>query len=592
MRWSQMFIPTLREEPAQVEAASHRLLLRAGYIKQLTAGVYSLLPLGQRIRLKVMSIIREEMNNIGGQEFALSALQPIELWDESGRTEVVSDIMFRLKDRKGSQLALGLTHEEVFTSIARASLLSYKQLPQIWYQIQTKFRDEARPKGGLLRVREFTMKDSYTFDLDADGLDKAFDLHHAAYIRIFERCGLKFRAVEASSGAMGGTASIEFMVETPAGEDTLVLCNGCDYSANQEKAQSKHSQHEHSPQENLESLAEFPTPGVRTIRDLEVFAGGASADHQIKTLVYSGDGNLVLALVLGDQEMNETKLQASIGARTIRPATDDEIFGALNAHPGSLGACGVRTGTGTGTGTATGSGSGSGSGNKIAKIIADERLRHRTGMVTGANKDDVHFRNVSVDRDISVDLFADLHTVKDGELCIKCGGALVMTKGLEIGHIFKLGTRYSEIMNAGVLGPDGIKKPLHMGCYGIGVERLFAAVAELCHDQQGLKWPAAIAPFQVLVVPVNIQDQKQLEAAEIISSQLKELKIDVLVDDRDERAGVKFNDADLIGIPFRITLGKKLGDGLVELTDRTTKERTDIPLNEIVTFLHDKLQKA
>ena len=342
MRWSQIFIPTLREDPSQVEAASHRLLVRAGYIRQLTAGVYSLLPLGQKVRLKVIEIIRQEMNNIGGQEVLLSALQPIELWDESGRKDAVADIMFRFKDRKGSDLALGLTHEEVFTSIARANLTSYRQLPQMWYQIQTKFRDEPRPKGGLLRTREFTMKDSYSFDFDNDGLDRSFQQHQEAYFRIFSRCGLSFRTVEASSGAMGGSKSTEFMVLTEAGEDTLVLCLSCDYAANLERAESK-VRINNQPSTD-EPLIEFATPGIHTIAELEQFPAGAPASQQIKTLVYSADGYLVLALVQGDQELNEAKLASVLGAANLRQASDPEIVEALGAQPGSLGACGVRAG--------------------------------------------------------------------------------------------------------------------------------------------------------------------------------------------------------------------------------------------------------
>lgn len=571
MRWSQLFIPTLREEPAHVEAVSHRLLLRAGYIRQLTAGVYSLLPLGQRMRLKVIEIVRQEMNRIGGQEFLLSALQPLELWEESGRRVAVSDIMFSFQDRKGFKLALGLTHEEVFTSIARNDLLSYRQLPQIWYQIQTKFRDEARPKGGLLRVREFTMKDSYSFDLDVHGLDQSFEKHHDAYLRIFNRCGLKFRAVQANSGAMGGSTSVEFMVLTPSGEDTLVLCSNCDYAANLERAESKRKIQEKNGGHEL--LSEFATPGIRTIRQLEEFPQGAPADQQIKTLVYVANGELALALVQGDQELNEAKLQSLLAAGTFRQASEMEIVEALGAQPGSLGACGVRTG----------------SGEKIKHIVADHCLSGRTKMVTGANKDDVHFRNVCVDRDIKVDTWADLHTVQAGEECIKCGGKLQLAKGLEIGHIFKLGTRYSESMNALVLGADGARTPLVMGSYGIGVERLMAAVSELCHDQQGLTLPAAVAPFQVVIIVVNSQDQVQSDTAENIYNRLKSEGIDGLLDDRDERAGVKFNDADLIGIPFRITVGKKAKDGFIELMDRATRISVDISLNEIAGTLKEKL---
>ena len=378
MRWTQMFIPTLREDPSQVESLSQRLLIRAGFIRQLTAGVYSILPLGQRVRLKVIDIIRQEMNGIGSQEFALSALQPIELWHESGRAASVADIMFKLKDRKGAELALGLTHEEVFTSIARSHLLSYRQVPQMWYQIQTKFRDEPRPRGGLLRTREFTMKDSYSFDLTEDGLDRSFNLHRDAYCRIFSRCGLDFKAVDASSGAMGGSSSVEFMLLTSAGEDHLVLCNTCDYSANLEKASSKIAEEKHS--ESDDALEELATPGIRTIRELENFDGGAPAARQIKTLVFVADERVVLALLRGDQELNESKLQTALQASVLRQANEADIVAALGAHPGSLGACGVESGDSAG----------------IFKIIADHRLNGRSDMQTGANRDDVHLRNVPV----------------------------------------------------------------------------------------------------------------------------------------------------------------------------------------------------
>jgi prolyl-tRNA synthetase len=562
MRWSKMFIPTRRDDPAQVEAISQRLLIRAGYIRQLTAGVYNLLPLAQRVRLRVIQIIREEMNKIGGQEFVLSALQPLELWEESGRKEAVSDIMFQFKDRKGSELALGLTHEEVFTHIARTGLASYKQLPQIWYQIQTKFRDEARPRGGLLRVREFTMKDSYSFDLDSGGLDKAFELHREAYERIFTRCGLKFRAVEASSGAMGGSNSVEFMLLSQAGEDNLVLCSECDYAANIERAESRIISS--SDGDDGGELTEFSTPNIRTIKELEEFRQGAPACRQIKTLVFSADGKLVIALVQGDQELNEAKLQSALQAKTLRQATEHEIVSALGAHPGSLGACGVQ----------------SGADSKISRILADERLRGRKNMMTGANRDDFHLRNVSVERDMKIDSFADLHTVKENEGCIACGAALSMTKGLEIGHIFKLGTRYSESMNAAVLTADGVRHLLVMGSYGIGVERLIAAVAESANDEQGLSWPFAVAPFDVLIVPVNIQDDKIMSVTEQLYGLLSAAGIDVLIDDRDERAGVKFNDADLIGVPLRVTIGKKVSENKVELFVRSSKEKSDLLIEE------------
>jgi len=576
MRWSQGFIPTLREDPANVEAASHRLLIRAGYIRQLTAGVYSLLPLAQRIRLKLIEIIREELNKMGAQEFLLSALQPIELWEESGRVNSVADVMFRFKDRKGSHLALGVTHEEVFTSIARSHITSYRQLPQIWYQFQTKFRDEARPRAGLLRVREFTMKDSYSFDLDETGLDKSFQLHHDTYKRIFRRCGVNATPVQAHSGSMGGSASIEFMAITDAGEDTIVLCSKCQYAANIERAESSYAPLENGYKGEQSSLTEFATPGIRTIDALAKFKEGAPASRQIKTLVYLADSKIALALVLGDQELNEAKLQSALQCKALRQAVEAEIVEALGAHPGSLGACGIK----------------SAPDGKVSAIVADVRLKGRENMVTGANKDDVHLRGVSMERDIIPDRWHDLHTVKSGESCTSCGGTLELVNGLELGHIFKLGTFYSKTMDAGYLDNEGNRNPLFMGSYGIGVERLLAAAAELTHDAQGLSWPVALAPFHVVILAANSKDKKQIETAERIYDELKGCGFDCLLDDRDERAGVKFNDADLIGVPFRITVGRRAADGYVELTRRKDKRTADFAIADISAAMEAEITAA
>src|SRR5258705_90617 len=553
MRWSRLFIPTLREDPADAEVASHRLLVRAGYLRQLTPGVYSLLPLAQRVRLKVINIIREEMNRAGGQEYLLPAIHPAEVWKESGRWEVMGDNMFRLKDRKGADMALGMTHEEVFTGIARNTINSYRQLPQIWYQIQTKFRDEARPKSGLLRVREFTMKDAYSFDVDFEGLDKSFQDQYDAYCRIFTRCGLKYTPVEASSGAMGGSKSTEFMVRTKAGEDNIVVCEKCGYAANVEKATSKlaHIDDEGGPA----AAEEFPTPGVRTIEDLTTFPGGASADRQIKTLVYALDDELALVLMRGDHEMNETKLMDASGAISVRPARPEEISEALGASAGSLGAVGVTQA----------------SHPQISQVIADDAVRGRRHMITGANKDDHHLRGVSIDRDIKVDKWVSLRTVKAGETCSNCGSALDVFRAVEAGHIFKLGTKYSDSMGARVLTADGQEVPIVMGSYGIGVERVMSAAVELYNDQAGISWPISIAPFHVVLTPVNIKDQELLGVAERIYDDLCKAGIEALLDDRDERAGVKFNDADLIGVPYRITVGKKSKEWKVELCNRATR---------------------
>jgi prolyl-tRNA synthetase len=551
MRWSRSFIPTLRENPAKAETPSHRLLLRAGYIRQLTAGVFSLLPLGQKVRLKMIKIIREEMGRIGAQEFLLPALQPAELWKESGRWSTI-DIMFRLTDRRGTEMALGLTHEEVFTSIVRHHIKSYKQLPQIWYQIQTKFRDEVRPKAGLLRVREFTMKDSYSFDQSDAGLDESFRLHYNAYQRIFERFGLACIPVEASSGDMGGNQSTEFMVLTDSGEDQIAICPNCSYAANLEKAISKAK-----PANGdclKDNLVEFPTPGVRTIEDLEAFPGGASAKDQIKTLAYWLDDRFVLVILRGDHELNQTKLLSCGWGATLRKAEAQEIVDRLGAMPGSLGAVGVRQATHP----------------AVTEIIADQCLKDRSNMVTGANRNGYHLRGVCIDRDIEVSHWADVRSVHAGELCSYCDGSLEIKKALEVGHIFKLGTRYSEIMRALILDSAGQEIPIAMGSYGIGVERAMAAAVELHNDVSGVVWPLSIAPFQLIIVPTSMHESGIVTSAEQLYDQATEAGIDTLLDDRDERAGVKFNDADLIGIPFRITVGKKQSEGAIELQERKT----------------------
>jgi prolyl-tRNA synthetase len=557
MRWTQLFIPTLRENPVSAEAVSHRLLLRAGYVRQLTAGVYSYLPLAHRTLLKITKIVRDGMNEIGGQEFLLPALNPAELWKESGRWEIMGENMFRLKDRKGSELCLGMTHEEVFTAIARDEVRSYKQLPQIWYQIQTKFRDEARPKSGILRVREFIMKDSYSFDATQEGLDHSFELHRQAYCNIYNRCGLKFIMVEASSGAMGGSKSTEFMVYSDAGEDWIATCSNCDYAANTEKATSRLPQI--SDEKGPERPEEFPTPGVRTIEDLAKFQGGASADRQIKTLVYIADGNPVLALMRGDHALNETKLSSAAGAVEVRPAHPEEIRALLGALPGSLGAVGLKN----------------------VRVYVDHALKGRTNMVTGANRDDFHLRGVSVERDIPVTAFVDLRTVVSGEGCPNCDGTLRVDRAIEIGHIFKLGTRYSESLGARVLNAEGKEVPIIMGSYGIGLGRILAAAVELFNDDDGICWPVSIAPFQIIVTPANINDQAQRETAEKLYEQLKAEGFDMLLDDREERPGVKFKDADLIGIPYRVTVGKKLTQGNVELFSRRDKQTKEIPVESV-----------
>jgi prolyl-tRNA synthetase len=524
MRWSQYFIPTLREDPADAEVVSHKLLLRAGIIRQLSAGIYSYLPLGQRIALKVMQILREEMNAIGGQEFFLPALHPAEIWQESGRWQAIGDDMFRFKDRKGADMCLGMTHEEVFTSIARNELRSYKQLPQCWYQIQIKFRDEARPKSGLMRLRTFIMKDAYSFDIDRAGLDQSFANQREAYKKIFTRCGIKFLIVEASSGAMGGSESSEFMARTPAGEDLIVHCTNCD-------------------------------------------------SRQIKSLVFvatvDGQSQPVLVLMRGDHQLHETKLADSLRATSVRPAQPDEIKELLGASAGSLGGVGAKD---------------KARAAKVdLKIVADSALKNRRNMTTGANKDDHHLRGVDIARDIPVDEWFALRTVESGEGCPRCeAGVLEVFKGMEIGHIFKLGTKYSESMGATVLNHDGKPVPIIMGSYGIGVERIITAAVEQRHDEDGIVWPKSLTPFDVIVTVTNLKQDDLRAAGEKLYADLQRSGLDVLLDDRDERAGVKFKDADLIGIPYRITVGKKAADGVVELFDRKAKTTVEVKLANVV----------
>ena len=570
MRWSRYFIPTLREDPADAEVISHKLLLRAGLIRQLSAGIYSFLPLGQRIAIKVMQILREEMNAIGGQEFFLPALHPAEIWQESGRWYAIGDEMFRLKDRKGTDMCLGMTHEEVFTSIARSELRSYKQLPQVWYQIQTKFRDEARPKSGLMRIRTFIMKDAYTFDVDRAGLDKSFVDQREAYKKIFTRCGLQFLIVEASSGSMGGSESNEFMAPSPAGEDVIVSCTNCGYAANLEKATSRLA--DIADEAGPSAPEEFPTPGVRTIEDLTTFPGGADANRQIKSLVFiatiDGESRPVLVLLRGDHQLHETKLSDSLRATAVRPAHPEEIRELLGASAGSLGGVGAKNRS------------------RDLRIVADSALHNRRNMTTGANKDDHHLRGVDIGRDIPVDEWLELRTVEAGEGCPRCEtGTLEIFKGMEIGHIFKLGTKYSASMGATVLTQDGKEVPIVMGSYGIGVERIITAAVEQHHDGDGIIWPKSLAPFDVVVTITNLKQDDLRNAGEKLYDELQGAGLDVLLDDRDERAGVKFKDADLIGIPYRVTIGKKIADGMVELFDRSAKKSEDVRIGDVVAAL-------
>jgi prolyl-tRNA synthetase len=568
MRWSQMHIPTLREDPADAGAPSHRLLLRAGYVRQLMAGHYSLLPLGQRVRLKIIGIIREEMNRIGAQEILMPVMHPAEPWLLSGRWELMGDEMFRLKDRRGADLALGMTHEEIIATLA-TELESYRELPQMWYQFQTKLRDEPRPKAGLMRTREFTMKDSYSFDLGPEELDVSFSLHRDAYTRIFERLSIPAIPAQASSGTMGGSDSTEFICPSPTGEDLIVLCPECGYAANIEIATSRLAPVDDGSERTLVLAAPepFDTPGVRTIEDLAV-RYHAGADRQIKTLVYFVDGVLTLVLLRGDHALVEQKLIDATGATAIRPAQPDEIREALGALPGSLGAVGVTD----------------------HPIIADEALHGRRGMFTGANVDDAHLRGVDVERDINVGRWADLREAAPGDPCVNCGHGLEVERGIEVGHIFKLGYKYSDAMEIRVSGPDG--KPLKpvMGSYGIGVERAMATIIEVHHDEKGIVWPVTVAPFEVVVVIAQQDDHAVAEAGEQVYAALADAGVEVIVDDRPVRAGVKFSDAELVGIPFRVTVGKRgLATGSAELTDRATGSTVQIPLDDLPKHVREAL---
>jgi len=532
------------------------------------SGVYSMLPLGQRVREKVMQIIRDEIDAIGGQEFLLPQLHPIDIWERTGRIKTMSDIMMSFEDNKGASVVLGPTHEEIFATVA-SELTSYKQLPQLWYHIQTKFRDEARPKSGLLRVREFTMKDSYSFDIDRTGLDVQFDRHRQAYMNIFQKLGMDAFTVEASSGAMGGKESVEFMVASDVGEDEVAHCASCGYAANLEKATSTLPVVEDP--DVTEPTEMFDTPGVRTIADLEAFAGGADAARQIKTLVYIADGDPLLVLMRGDHDVQEQKLMDMLGTVDVRQAVADEIVAILGADAGSLGAVGVSG----------------------VRVIADEALDGRRAMTTGANVNDKHLRNVSVDRDIAVSAWAELRKVSEGDTCVSCGDPLSISRTIEVGHIFKLGTFYAEPLGLSVLDANGVSAPIVMGSYGIGVERNMAACVEANHDDKGIIWPMTVAPFHVVITVIRPDDEDTMAAAEVLYTQLGQHDVEVLLDDRSERPGVKFNDAELIGVPLRLTVGPRgVANGIVEMSDRRSGESTEIAMDVAVDTVADMVKKS
>ena len=583
-RWSQLFIPTLREAPADAEVASHKFLVRAGYIRQLAAGIYSYLFLGNRSFNKITAIVRQEMDRIG-QEFYLPALHPRELWESSGRWELMGDNLFRLKDRKGADLCLGMTEEEVMTEIARKELRSYKQLPQIWYQIAPKFRDEPRPRSGLLRVRQFMMKDAYSFDIDAAGLDVSYKKHYETYCRIFDRCGLKYMVVEADSGAMGGKESHEFMVRTSAGEDQIVSCDGCNYAANLEKATSKLEAVEDLKPEGDGKPLEVHTPGQKTIEEVARFLG-VSPKNKIKTLALIAEekdektgktkSRGIVVLMRGDHQLNEAKLNGAIGGAT-RPMEESEIKNLFHSPAGYLGPLGIDWAKDL---------------DDVARpyLLVDKALEGRANLIAGANKEDHHVKNLSPGKNFHPSAYADLRAVTAAEACPSCGAPLRIDTAVEIGHIFKLGYRYSESMGARVLDKNGKEVMPIMGCYGIGIERILTAAVEQSNDENGFWLPPSIAPFEIVVSPTNVKDESLLNAAVDIATRLEAAGFDVILDDRDERPGVKFKDADLVGIPFRITVGKKVTEGTVEVVIRSTREVRDVTILAVVEHLQGMLR--
>ena len=584
-RWSQLFIPTLREAPADAEVASHKLLVRAGYIRQLGAGIYSFLFLGNRTTQKIMGIVRKEMDKIG-QEFYLPALNPREVWEASGRWTAMGENMFRLKDRKGADLCLGMTHEEVMTDIARKELRSYKQLPQIWYQIQTKFRDEPRPKSGLLRVRQFIMKDAYSFDIDAAGLDVSYQKHHDTYCRIFDRCGLKYMVIDAHSGAMGGSKSQEFMVRTPAGEDLIVSCEKCNYAANMEKATSKLAPVEDLKPEGDGAPLEVHTPGQKTIEDVARFLG-VSPKNTIKTLAMMAIDDShrnaaknrpfwrhVAVFLRGDHMLNEAKVSSAMPGNTFRPMQEDEIENSFGAPAGFLGPIETKM-------PITKDWLNERDTEGTLVVLVDKALEGRTNLIGGANKEEYHVKNLTPGGNFHPTAYVDLRSVTAGEDCPNCGAPLRIDTAVEIGHIFKLGYKYSESMGARVLDHNGKEVAPIMGSYGIGIERILTAAVEQNNDENGFWLAPSIAPFDVVVVSTNSKDEAIRRASEDVTGQLEAAGFDVLLDDRDERPGVKFKDADLVGIPFRINVGKKVTEDTVEVVRRSTLHKEDVKISAI-----------
>jgi prolyl-tRNA synthetase len=562
MRYSEIFLPTLREVPSDAEIISHQLMIRTGMIRKLTSGIYTYLPLGYRVIQKVEKIIREEMNRAGAQEIYMPTIQPRELWEESGRWNHYGKELLRFRDRHERECCLGPTHEEVVTDLVRNEIKTYRQLPKNLYQIQTKFRDEIRPRFGVMRCREFSMKDAYSFDVNEEGVDISYKKMFDAYSRIFQRCGLKFRAVEADTGSIGGSFSHEFMVIADSGEDALVFCSNCEYAANLEKAEVAIPNRREIRKEEFLPLELVHTPDMKSIEEVCAFLNVTPSDV-VKTMIYSADNVPVAVLVRGDEEVNEIKVKNYLGCDAVEKASDDMIYDVTGAPRGFAGAVGIK-----------------------AKMIADYSLINMANFVMGANKPDYHVKNVNIGRDFSVGAFADLRIVRENDLCPRCGSPLKFARGIEVGHVFKLGTKYSKAMKAIYLDKNGKEQYMVMGCYGIGIGRTVAAAIEQNYDENGIIWPLPIAPYHVIITPVNVNDEPIRRVSEDLYKSLSEKGIEVILDDRDERAGVKFKDADLIGIPLRVTVGhKSLADGRIEIKIRASGEVNSLAIDRVDEFI-------
>ncbi len=564
MRWSESLINTLWQAPSEAEISSHKLMLRAGLIKKLAAGIYVFMPLGLKVLRKIENIVREEMDNSGALELLMPTLQPEQLWQESGRWNTIGKEMIKVQDRRERQFGLGPTHEEVVTDIIRKEIKSYKQLPVTLYQIQTKFRDEIRPRFGVIRAREFIMKDAYSFDQDIDGLNKNYKKMYNAYCKIFDKCALEYQIVEAESGIMGGNVSHEFMALADSGEDTIVHCPSCGYGANMEKAEIVNNEQKKANKGKEKSIEKVNTPNVKTIKQLTEFLK-ISPKNLVKTLIYKTNDQIVAVLIRGDREVNETKLLKLLQCVGLELANSDTIEKITGAPVGFTGPVGLK--------------------EKI-KIVADNEVLNMKNFTTGANKKDAHLLNVNIERDFKIDISGDIRFITKSDQCPKCAGHIKIKKGIELGHTFKLGSKYSESMGARFIGKDGREKSIIMGCYGIGVSRIIAAVIEQNNDENGIIWPKSIAPYQVEILPVNVNDKETIQIAEKLYKKFLSEKIEVIIDDRNERPGIKFKDADLIGIPIRITIGsKKAKDNIVEIHKRDTGENKSVNVDDLLKNL-------